>query len=98
MNLTRNAAGVAEFAGVDVRDLAAQFGTPAFLLDEADFRARARGFVDAFTSAHDLVFGGSFGGGAPQHRLVVPGKAILGGAVAKWFAEEGLRHDGCRRG
>src|SRR6476469_8823639 len=37
----RNPAGALEVGGVDVRDLAAQYGTPVYVLDEADFRARA---------------------------------------------------------
>jgi diaminopimelate decarboxylase len=31
--------------GVSVHDLAREFGTPAYILDEADFRARARDFA-----------------------------------------------------
>ncbi len=38
-------------AGLDVRDLAAEFGTPLFVLDEADFRARAAAFREAYADA-----------------------------------------------
>jgi len=41
--------GVLEVGGRSVTELAAEFGTPAFLLDEEDFRARARAF-SAFSS------------------------------------------------
>ena len=44
-------------AGVDVRDLAADFGTPAYVLDEGDFRARCRGFREAFPDA-DVYYAG----------------------------------------
>ena len=43
--------------GVDVRDLAAEFGTPAYVLDEADFRARCRDFAQAFAGA-DVYYAG----------------------------------------
>ena len=34
----RSASGAVEIAGVDVRDLAEAYGTPLFVIDEADFR------------------------------------------------------------
>ena len=40
--------GVLTIGGIDVRDLAAEFGTPAMIMDEADVRSRAREYVDAF--------------------------------------------------
>ena len=69
-------------AGLDVRDLAAEFGTPVFLLDEADFRSRARGYAEAFAGA-DVFYAG---------------KAFLCGAVARWVDEEGLHLDVCSGG
>jgi len=41
--VARAADGVVSVAGVDVRTLATTHGTPAYVLDEADLRARARG-------------------------------------------------------
>ena len=38
---TRGDDGALRVGGVDVRDLAAEFGTPPYVLDEDDFRARA---------------------------------------------------------
>jgi diaminopimelate decarboxylase len=35
--------GVLTVGGLDVRDLAAEFGTPLFICDEDDFRLRCRG-------------------------------------------------------
>src|SRR5262249_60867546 len=40
--------GALIIGGIDVRDLAAQYGTPAFFLDEEDFRGRCREFAQAF--------------------------------------------------
>ncbi len=65
--------------GVAVADLAAELNTPAYVLDEADFRSRARAFRDAF-AAYDVFYAG---------------KAFLCTAVASWIAEEGLSLDVC---
>ncbi len=83
-------AGVMSIGGVDVRDLADRFGTPVFVLDEADFRARARLFRDSFDSAFAEI------GGAVD--VYYAGKAFLCSAVARWVAEEGLRLDTCTGG
>ena len=66
--------GSLSVGGVDVRDLAAEFGTPLYVLDEDDFRARAREYRAAFAD-EDVYYAG---------------KAFLCGAVARWVAEEGL--------
>ena len=79
---TRDEAGVLTVAGVDVRDLAAQFGTPAYVLDEDDFRSRCRSWRDAFAGA-DVYYAG---------------KAFLCTAIARWVAEEGLSLDVCTGG
>ena len=69
--------GALRVAGLDVRDLAREFGTPLFVLDEDDFRSRCRDFRRAF-------------GGADVYYAA---KAFLCGAVARWVAEEGLSID-----
>ncbi|RKE21137.1 diaminopimelate decarboxylase [Streptomyces sp. TLI_171] len=79
----RNAEGVATVGGVDVRTLAAEFGTPAYVLDEADFRARARAWRDAFGDTADVYYAG---------------KAFLSKAVVRWLHEEGLNVDVCSSG
>jgi diaminopimelate decarboxylase len=63
-------------------DLVADVNTPAYILDEADFRARARAFRDAFSS-YDVFYAG---------------KAFLCTTVARWVAEEGLNLDVCSDG
>ncbi len=50
-SVERGTDGALQVAGVDVRALAAEFGTPAYVFDEADFRARCRDFRDAFAGA-----------------------------------------------
>jgi diaminopimelate decarboxylase len=74
--------GALALGGVDVRDLAAGHGTPAYLLDEADFRARCRDFVRAFADA-DVHYAA---------------KAFCSLAVLRWVVEEGLGLDVCTGG
>ncbi len=79
---TTDAAGVLVVGGVSARDLAREYGTPVFVLDEADFRLRARAWRDAFAD------------GDPHYA----GKAFLCHAVARWVDEEGLGIDVCTGG
>ena len=72
-------------AGVPVARLAEEVGTPAYVLDEADLRARAAAYRRAFTAAFAEV-----GAGVDVYYA---GKAFLSVAVARWVHEEGLRVD-----
>jgi diaminopimelate decarboxylase len=78
----KNEAGALEVGGVDLRDLVAEHGSPAYVLDEADFRSRARAFREAFGD-YDVYYAG---------------KAFLCTTVARWVAEEGLCLDVCSDG
>jgi diaminopimelate decarboxylase len=78
----KTAAGALEVGGVDVRDLVAEHGSPAYVLDEHDFRSRARAFRDGF-AGYDVYYAG---------------KAFLCTTVARWIAEEGLCLDVCSDG
>jgi diaminopimelate decarboxylase len=62
--------------------LAARYGTPAFILDEADVRYRCRSYTAAF----------------PNSEIAYAGKAFLCRAMAHWMAEEGLSLDVCSAG
>ncbi|MDN3351791.1 diaminopimelate decarboxylase [Actinomadura sp. DC4] len=68
--------------GVDVRDLAQEYGTPLYVYDEDDFRSRCREFVGAFSDG-DVYYAG---------------KAFLCTEIARWVAEEGLGLDVCSGG
>ncbi|WP_198344965.1 diaminopimelate decarboxylase [Mycobacterium sp. JS623] len=70
--------GVVSIAGVPVTDIAAEFGTPAFVIDEDDFRSRCREIAAAF------------GGGDNVHYAA---KAFLCTEVARWVEQEGLSLD-----
>ena len=78
----KNEDGALEIGGVDLRDLVAEHGSAAYVLDEADFRARARAFRDAFS----------------DYAVFYAGKAFLCTTVARWVAEEGLSLDVCSGG
>ncbi|WP_129842492.1 diaminopimelate decarboxylase [Streptomyces sp. RFCAC02] len=79
----RGADGEVRVGGVPVRTLAAEQGTPAYVLDEADFRARCRAWRDAFGDGADVYYAG---------------KAFLSRAVVRWLREEGLNLDVCSGG
>jgi diaminopimelate decarboxylase len=82
-NVIRGDDGEVRVAGVRVSDLAGEFGTPLFVIDEDDFRARCRLMTDAF------------GGGENVHYAA---KAFLCTELARWIAEEGLSLDVCSGG
>ncbi|MEV5704203.1 diaminopimelate decarboxylase [Actinoallomurus sp. NPDC052274] len=74
--------GVLTVGGVDVRDLATEFGTPLYVYDEEDFRSRCREFAAAFSDG-DVYYAG---------------KAFLCVEVARWVRDEGLGLDVCSGG
>jgi len=82
MTAAKNTDGALEIGGVDVRDLVAEHGSPAYVLDEADFRARARAFREGFKD-FDVYYAG---------------KAFLCTTVVRWVMEEGLNLDICSGG
>jgi diaminopimelate decarboxylase len=90
-SVVRGDDGALRVGGVDVRDLATGFGTPAYVLDEQDFRARAIAFRDAFEEA----FGGPSAKGADVYYA---GKAFLCTEVARWIVVDGLCLDVCTGG
>lgn len=89
-SVRRNGAGALDVGGVDVREIAAEYGTPAYVLDEADFRGRAVAFRDAFADAFTGV-----GAGADVYYA---SKAFICTTVARWLTEDGLRADACTGG
>jgi diaminopimelate decarboxylase len=82
-NIARDEAGVAGIAGVPLTDLAQEYGTPLFVIDEDDFRSRCREIASAF------------GGGKNVHYAA---KAFLCSEIARWIDEENLSLDVCTGG
>ncbi|MET7644513.1 diaminopimelate decarboxylase [Streptomyces sp. NPDC005426] len=81
--VTRDEHGALTVGGVEVAQLAEEFGTPAYFLDESDFRARCRAWSEAFGPGADVFYAG---------------KAFLSRAVVRWLQEEGLNLDVCSGG
>lgn len=75
--------GVLHCAGVSVVDIAREFGTPTFVLDEDAFRARAIAWRDALAE--------EFGDKAGQ--VFYASKAFTCTAVAAWIKEMGIGID-----
>ncbi|MFD5029838.1 diaminopimelate decarboxylase [Streptomyces sp. NPDC058405] len=69
-------------AGVSLAELAERYGTPAYVLDEGEVRARARAWRQAL----------------PGAEVVYAAKAFLCRAVVDWMEEEGLGLDVCSAG
>jgi diaminopimelate decarboxylase len=80
--VTRADDGVLTVGGVPVTALAAEFGTPVYVLDEADFRARCREFAESFGEAE----------------VFYAGKAFICKAVVRMLNEAGLSLDVCSGG
>jgi diaminopimelate decarboxylase len=85
----RDEQGRLTVGGLDVVSIAREHGTAAYVVDEVDFRARARAFRDDFAAAFE---------GAGGCDVYYAGKAFLCTAVARWVAEEGLSLDVCSGG
>ena len=89
-NATRTATGEIAVAGVAATDLAAQFGTPVYVVDEADARSRAADVLAAFQREFAAV--------GSTATVYYAGKAFLCTEVARWVTEAGLNIDVCSGG
>jgi diaminopimelate decarboxylase len=70
------------FGGMPMTHIAARFGTPCQVLDEAEIRGRALSFLAVL----------------PEAEVVFAGKALPCRAVFRWMHEEGLSLDVCSAG
>ncbi|WP_127782858.1 diaminopimelate decarboxylase [Rhodococcus sp. X156] len=68
--------------GVALAEIARDFGTPTYVLDEAEVRSRCRTYRQAFPDAH----------------VQYAAKAFLSRTMARWVHEEGLGIDACSAG
>lgn len=75
-------------SGITAKSLAKEFGTPAFFIDEDDFRTRAKNWNDALAS--------SFGQNAGS--VYYAAKAFICVEVARWIADVGIGIDVCTGG
>ncbi|MEU1516059.1 diaminopimelate decarboxylase [Streptomyces sp. NPDC005811] len=79
---TEPRAGDVAVGGVPLAELADRFGTPVYVLDEAEVRDRCRTYHDAF----------------PDAEVLYAAKAFLCRAMVHWADEEGLGLDVCSAG
>ena len=86
----RAASGAIAIDGVEATALAAEFGTPLYVVDENDARTRAAGLKAAFDDAFAAV-GGTV-------RVYYAGKAFLSTEIARWMTDAGLNIDVCSGG
>ncbi|OBH06438.1 diaminopimelate decarboxylase [Mycobacterium sp. E1747] len=68
--------------GLPLAEIADEFGTPAYVIDETDFRRRARRYRKSLRGV----------------QVVYAGKSLLTTAVARWARDEGLGIDVCSAG
>jgi diaminopimelate decarboxylase len=76
-----NSNGHLEIGGCDVTDLAKEFGTPLYIVDEQLVRQRAREFMDAFRST------------GLRHQVAYASKAFCVMAMCRIAEEEGMSLD-----
>ena len=89
-NAVRAASGEITLAGATATALAAEFGTPLYVVDEDDAKSRAAEVLAAFTSAFGAV-------GSTAH-VYYAGKAFLSTEIARWVTAAGLNIDVCSGG
>ena len=77
-NTFRGDDGVVRVASVAVTELAKEYGTPLFVIDEDDFRYRCREMAAAFGGGRNVYYAA---------------KAFLSSEIARWVDEEGLSLD-----
>lgn len=84
-NFARNSDGEVSIGGVPVSELTAQFGTPLYVIDQADFFARATRVKSALVTAAEGI--------GSTAKVYYAGKAFLSTEVAAWIQELGLNLD-----
>ena len=82
---SRRATGEVEIAGVTVSELATQFGTPLYVIDEDDFRARALSTRNVLGDAAKKI--------GTEAKVYYASKAFLSTEIVSWIDELGLNID-----
>ena len=86
---TKRVAGELHIGGVAVSEIARDYGTPVFIVDEEDACRRAENWKHAMDAAFADLAGAE---------VFYAGKAFLSVAVARWMNEIGLAIDTCSEG
>jgi len=80
-NATKLVQGHLVIGGFDTVDLAAEFGTPLYLFDEATLRHKCREYIEEFNSSY------------PDTLVIYAAKAFINRQLAQIFKEDGLGLD-----
>jgi diaminopimelate decarboxylase len=78
---TINSKGHLEIGGCDTAELAAQFGTPLYVMDEDLIRSNCRDYIKSFRSKY------------PNSKIAFAGKAFLTAAMTSILRQEGMYLD-----
>jgi len=89
-NASRASSGELTVAGVAASDLAREFGTPLYVVDEEDARGRARAIRESFDREFARI--------GSTVKVYYAGKAFLSVDIARWMNEAGLNIDVCSGG
>jgi diaminopimelate decarboxylase len=81
----RRATGEVEIAGVALADIANQYGTPIYVIDEDDFRARATAAKSGLEAAAKKI--------GSSAKIYYASKAFLSTEIVGWIDELGLNID-----
>ena len=73
--------GELNIAGMSAKELAAEYGTPAFILDEEDFKARASAFTNAMKNSFESSI------------VYYASKAFICKQIVRWIHELGMGID-----
>jgi diaminopimelate decarboxylase len=84
-NAVRGPDGEMQIAGVTTSALVAEFGTPVYVVDEADVFSRATGIREAFDREFAKI--------GSSAKVYYAGKAFLSIEVARWVTAAGLNID-----
>ncbi len=84
-HVQRRPTGELEIAGVAVTEIVAQFGTPLYVIDEDDFRARATAAKTALGDAAKKI--------GTEAKVYYASKAFLSTEIVGWINELGLNID-----
>jgi diaminopimelate decarboxylase len=89
-NATRTTSGVLEIGGLPIDQVVAEYGTPLYVVDEADARGRALEARESFDREFARI--------GSSARVYYAGKAFLTTEVARWMIAAGLNLDVCSGG
>lgn len=87
----RNTKGAIEIGGVPLTQVAREYLTPIFVMDESDLKSRAKEFLDNFSKLNEQQL-------AKPTTVYYAAKAFLSTYVAKTLFEMGLSIDVCTEG